>query len=194
MKLKKFNEYRDIKKLSLNDLSLWLRNDDTLLINDRYGDTVYKIESMDEEGIRATNKYGTRTLLFGELNQIGEEAWEILKINDDDVFISENASFKPTPKLDILVSKFIEAGYSPTIAQNMLEVDEEHETADIYIDEEPLNFTIYPDGSIVWDDFSHSTPFGNINNPDELTKEFIDAKFQEVDDLLKIKQANGRNR
>ncbi len=189
MKLKKFNEYNSLKQLSIYDLSLWLKISDNLLINDRYGDTVYKLESLDEDGIRATNKYGTRTLLFSELNGLGEEAWEILKINNDDVFINESTSHIDTPKLDILVSKLSEAGYPSKIAQNMLEVDEEHETADIYIDfgdiEEPLNFTIYPDGKIIWDDFSHSTPFGNINTPEGLSKEFIDSKFSEVEELLK---------
>lgn len=71
----------------------------------------------------------------------------------------------------------------------MLEVDEEHETADIYIDfgdiEEPLKFVIYPDGSIIWDGFSHSTPFGNINTPDGLSKGFIDSKFSEIQNTIK---------
>jgi hypothetical protein len=89
MKLKKFNEHsNNIKQLSINDLSLWLRIDYQIKVNDRYGDTTYIIRSITEDGITAENKYGTRSFKFSELNGLGEEAWEIFKINDDEVFIN----------------------------------------------------------------------------------------------------------
>ena len=202
MKLKKFNEFNSVRELNLEDLSMYLRENDKIKIKNRDGISTYTVVSIDELGIRVSNDESTvKTLIdfdFQFLNVDDYSSWEIISINGDDIYFNENASFVETPKLDILVSKFMEAGYQAKLAQNMVEVDEEHETADVYITdggaEEPLNFTIYPDGSIVWNDFSHSTPFGNINNPDELTKEFIDAKFQEVDGLLNKKQANGRNR
>jgi len=200
MRLKKFNEFNSIKQLDLNDLSMWLRPEDIIKITTADGIGTYKVKNMDELGIRCVNINSPNIEIdfdFEYLNGNDDNFWELGSINGDEVYVSESASYVDTPKLDILISKLNNAGYPARIAQDMVEVDEEHETADVYIHfgdiEEPFNFTIYPDGSIVWDDFSHSTPFGNINNPEELTKEFIDARLEEVDELLKTKLENGRN-